>query len=205
MGFEFQELDLKGAYLINNCYAGDNRGGFTKMYERDIYKEAGIKFQLNETFASRSMKNVIRGLHFQTHNPQAKLVSVVAGRVWDVIVDLRPWSPTHKKWVAHELSAENHLSFYVPRGFAHGFASLEDNTVMLYQCDGKYDKETDTGIIFDDPEIGIEWPINLDISIHSERDLKLMSWLEYVKKYSGGVLTNRIIHLQSVHIMRWAA
>lgn len=87
-GFEFQELELKGAYLISNFYAGDNRGGFTKSFEKDIYKNAGIEFQLNETFASRSMKNVIRGLHFQTHNPQAELVSVVAGKVWDVIVDL---------------------------------------------------------------------------------------------------------------------
>ena len=180
-GFEFQELELKGAYLISNFYAGDNRGGFTKSFEKDIYKNAGIEFQLNETFASRSMKNVIRGLHFQTHNPQAKLVSVVAGKVWDVIVDLRPDSPTYKRWISQELSAENHLSFYVPRGFAHGFASLEDNTVMLYQCDGKYDPETDTGIRFDDPEIGIEWPVDESVAIHSNRDLGLRSFQEYLK------------------------
>ena len=182
MGFEFKELELKGAFLISNFYAGDNRGGFTKSFEKDIYREAGIVFQLNETFASRSMKNVIRGLHFQTHNPQAKLVSVVAGRVWDVIVDLRTDSPTFKQWRAQELSAENHLSFYVPRGFAHGFASLEDNTVMLYQCDGKYDAETDTGIRFDDPDIGIEWPVDESVAIHSGRDMKLGSFQEYLKK-----------------------
>ncbi len=181
MGFEFNELDLKGAYLINNFYDGDNRGGFTKSFEKDIFKESGIEFRLTETFASRSMKNVIRGLHFQTYNPQAKLVSVVAGSVWDVIVDLRPNSPSFKKWVAHELSAENHLSFYVPKGFAHGFASLEDGTVMLYQCDGKYDKETDSGIIFNDPEIGIEWPVNESEAIHSSRDLELQSFFEYLK------------------------
>lgn len=182
MGFEFKELELKGAFLISNFYAGDNRGGFTKSFEKDIYRAAGIEFQLNETFASLSMKNVIRGLHFQTHNPQAKLVSVVAGRVWDVIVDLRPDSPTYKKWAAQELSAENHLSFYVPRGFAHGFASLEDNTVMLYQCDGKYDSETDTGIRFDDPDIGIEWPVDENAAIHSGRDMKLGSFQDYLKK-----------------------
>lgn len=181
MGFKFKELDLKGAFLITNFYAGDNRGGFTKSFERDIFMEAGIEFQLNETFASCSMKNVIRGLHFQTHKPQAKLVSVLTGRVWDVIVDLRPDSPTYKEWTAQELSAENHLSFYVPRGFAHGFASLENNTVMLYQCDGKYDPETDTGIRFDDPEIGIEWPVNESIAIHSERDMKLLTFDEYRK------------------------
>ena len=175
-GFEFRELELKGAYLISSFYTGDNRGGFTKTFEKDIFEQAGITFKLNETFASRSMKNVIRGLHFQTHGPQAKLVSVIAGRVWDVIVDLRPESETFRKWFAHELSAENHMSFYVPRGFAHGFASLEDNTVMLYQCDGKYDKETDTGIRFDDPEIGITWPVPEETAIHSERDLKLPAY-----------------------------
>lgn len=180
-GFEFKETSLKDAYLVSNFYAGDNRGGFTKTFEKDIYHEGGIDFQLNETFASRSMKNVIRGLHFQTHNPQAKLVSVVSGRVWDVIIDLRPDSQTFKKWEAQELSAENHLSFYVPRGFAHGFASLEDNTLMLYQCDGKYDRDTDTGIRYDDPDISIDWPIDAEKAIHSSRDLELGSLKDYLK------------------------
>lgn len=181
-GFVFQELELSGAFLIDNFYAGDNRGGFTKTFEKDIYADAGIIFSLNETFASVSMKNVIRGLHFQFNNPQAKLVSVVAGAVWDVIVDIRPESSTYKKWTAHELSTDNHKSFYIPCGFAHGFVSLEDNTVMLYQCDGKYDKETDTGIMFNDPAIGIEWPIDEMDAIHSQRDLCLMSFEEYERK-----------------------
>lgn len=181
-GFEFKELKLEGAYLISSFYAGDNRGGFTKSFEKDFFLNAGISFSLNETFASRSMKNVIRGLHFQIHNPQAKLVSVVAGKVWDVIVDLRPDSLTYKKWVAQELSADNHLSFYIPRGFAHGFASLEDNTVMLYQCDGKYDKDTDTGIRYDDPIIGVEWPVSECVAIHSTRDLELPYFYVYLKR-----------------------
>lgn len=180
MAFEFKRIDLQGAYLISTFYAGDSRGGFTKAFEKDIFSEAGIVFQLNEIFASRSSKNVIRGLHFQTHNPQAKLVTVVAGRAWDVIVDLRPDSATFKQWRAYELSAENHLSIYVPRGFAHGFASLEDGTIMLYQCDGKYDPETDTGIRFDDPGIGIEWPVDERDAIHSIRDLQLQSLQEYL-------------------------
>ncbi len=96
-GFEFHELDLKGAYLISSFYSGDCRGGFTKTFEKDVYAKAGIMFKLSETFASHSMKNVIRGLHFQTRHPQAKLVSVLAGKVWDVIVDLRPNSETYKK------------------------------------------------------------------------------------------------------------
>lgn len=177
--FKFNKLELEGAYLIENFYVGDNRGGFTKCFEKDIYSNAGIDFQLNETFASVSAKNVVRGLHFQTHNPQAKLVCVVKGRVWDVIVDLRSESPTYKKWVGAELSDVNHRALYVPRGFAHGFASLEDGTVMLYQCDGAYDRETDTGILFNDPEIGIEWPVEEKDAIHSSRDLRLMSFGEF--------------------------
>lgn len=180
-GFRFEELDLKGAFLIENFFAGDNRGGFTKTFEKDIYKDAGIKFELNETFASFSKKNVLRGLHFQLRHPQAKLVSVVSGSVWDVIVDLRPDSSTFKQWKANVLSAENHLSFFIPRGFAHGFVSLEDNTAMLYQCDGKYDKETDTGIIFSDPDIGVKWIIDEKQAIYSERDLGLQSFREYLK------------------------
>ena len=150
-------------------------------FEKEIYAKNDVRFHVDETFISRSMKNVIRGLHFQTKNPQAKLVSVVVGSVWDVIVDIRLNSPTFKHWYAHELSAENHLSFYIPCGFAHGFASLEDGTVMLYQCDGKYDKETDTGIRFDDTDIGIPWPIDKKEAIHSDRDLKLQSFSEYLK------------------------
>lgn len=180
-GFEFKKLELAGAYLINNFYVGDNRGGFTKCFEKDIYAKAGIDFKLNETFASVSAKNVVRGLHFQTHNPQAKLVCVVKGRVWDVIVDLRPTSPTYKKWISAELSDENHRALFVPRGFAHGFASLEDGTVMLYQCDGAYDKETDTGIMFNDSVIGVEWPVEEKDAIHSARDLQLISFAEYEK------------------------
>ena len=180
MNFEFHKLDLEGAYLVRSSYVSDYRGGFNKCFEKDVYKENGIEFHLNETFFSYSRKNVIRGLHFQTNTPQAKLVSVVSGSIWDVIVDLRMDSPTFKQWRAHELNSENHLSYYIPRGFAHGFACLEDKTVVLYQCDGKYDKDTDTGIIFNDPDIGINWPIDDKVAIHSSRDSKLPSLAEYL-------------------------
>ena len=179
--FDFEELDLKGAYLINQFYVGDNRGGFSKIFEKDIFKEAGIEFNLTETFMSFSMKNVIRGLHFQLHNPQAKLISVLSGKVWDVIVDLRNGSSTFKQWRGIELSAENHRGVYIPRGFAHGFASLEDNSVMLYQCDGKYDKKTDTGILVDESEISITWPVKPQNAIYSKRDMSLMNWKEYME------------------------
>ncbi|WP_022760423.1 dTDP-4-dehydrorhamnose 3,5-epimerase [Butyrivibrio sp. AD3002] len=178
-GFKFVPMSLEGAFCIEAFSVGDLRGGFTKTFEKDIYEEAGIEFLLNETFVSTSAKNVIRGLHFQTHNPQAKLVTVVAGRAWDVIVDLRIGSPTYKKWEAVELSAENHKAVYVPRGFGHGFASLEDGTIMMYQCDGAYDAATDTGIRFDEHAIGITWPVHEDVAIHSNRDMALMSIAEY--------------------------
>lgn len=179
-GFGFEQLGLKGAYIIENFSFNDNRGSFTKCFEKDAYFQAGIEFQLNETFVSASANNVIRGLHFQTHNPQAKLVCVVKGKVWDVIVDLRPDSPTLKKWVSAELSEKKHNALYIPKGFAHGFVSLEDETIMLYQCNGGYDKDTDTGIRFDDPEIGIMWPIDLECAVHSARDMQLMSFAEYM-------------------------
>lgn len=179
--FRVEELNLKGAYLINDFYVGDNRGGFTKYFEKDLYANAGIEFKVDEMFASVSGKNVIRGLHFQIHKPQAKLVCVVKGRAWDVIVDLRPKSPTYKKWISVELCDKKHNSLYIPQGFAHGFVALEDETIMLYQCDGTYDKKTDTGILYNDPQIGIKWPVNEVEAIHSSRDLKLMSFEEYKK------------------------
>ena len=178
--FEFVKTEFDEVILINDFFYGDNRGAFTKTFERDIYAQAGIDFHVNETFFTVSQKNVIRGLHFQIRYPQIKLVSVINGAAWDVIVDLRPNSKTYLKSYTCYLSAENHSSLYVPKGFAHGFASLEDHTVMFYSCEGKYDKETDTGIRFDDPDINILWPISEDMAIHSERDLKLPSYKEYL-------------------------
>ena len=176
------ELSLSGAFEIDYFFVGDNRGGFGKLFERHIYEQFGIKFNLSESFFSISQENVVRGLHFQMNNPQAKLVSVLSGRVWDVIVDIRPSSDTFGKWEAVELSSDNHKSLFVPRGFAHGFAALEDNTIMLYQCDGDYDKMSDTGIRFDDPQIGIVWPIDIEKMIHSDRDMKLMSFSDYLEQ-----------------------
>jgi dTDP-4-dehydrorhamnose 3,5-epimerase len=183
--FDFQKLDLKGAYIINPFFTIDERGSFIKSFEKNIYEEMGIKAEINETFMSVSSKNVVRGLHFQLNKPQAKLVCVVSGKVWDVIVDLRLHSKTYKKWVGVELSGENHKILYVPRGFAHGFLSLEDDSVMLYQCDGAYDKETDGGIVYNDPDIGIKWPFDLIDGeknlIISEKDKNLMSLKEYIE------------------------
>ncbi len=187
--FEFAKLKLEGSYLIKNFNFSDCRGGFEKLFERDAFLSRGIAFSADEVFISTSAKNVIRGLHFQLNQPQTKLVSVLCGRVLDVIVDLRPESMTFGKWLSAELSGQNHHALYIPQGFAHGFAALEDGTIMLYQCEGAYDKETDTGIRFDDPEIGIEWPVAKEAAVCSARDMRLMSLEEYRKnpmKVLGG-------------------
>lgn len=179
--FIFHESYLKGAYLIEPFYAGDSRGGFTKIFEKAVYENNNVDFVLSETFMSKSAKNVMRGLHFQFHHPQAKIISVIEGKVWDVIVDLRKGSDTFKCYQTVELSAANRYGLFVPRGFAHGFVSLEDDSIMLYQCDGEYDVTSDSGIRFDEPELGINWPIEDGIAIHSERDLNLHHWNSYCR------------------------
>lgn len=181
-GYSFTKLKLNGAYLIDIFQTKDSRGSFTKCFEQNIYFHAGIKFCVNESFVSVSKKNVIRGLHFQHNKPQAKLVCVLKGKLWDVIVDLRPNSNTYKQWVGEELSSDNHRALYIPKGCAHGFVSMEDDTIILYQCDGAYDRSTDTGIIYNDPEINITWPIDKESAILSNRDLQLMSLKEYEKQ-----------------------
>ena len=181
--FFFNKLDLIGAYTIENFNVSDMRGEFVKCFEKDIFSEYGIDFHLNETFFSTSAKNVIRGLHFQTSNPQTKIVSIVKGKVWDVVVDLRHGSSTYKGWVGIELSDKNHRAIFVPKGFAHGFISLEDDSIVLYQCDGKYDNNSDTGIVYNDPDLNINWPIEKNCCVISQRDLNLMNISTFERTY----------------------
>ena len=174
-------IGLKDAAVMYNFYTGDSRGGFEKCYEKTFYEQNGIEFKLTETMLSYSNINVIRGLHFQIKKPQAKIVTVVSGAIIDIIVDLRVGSSTFKKWEAIDLSMENHRSLYVPKGFAHGFASMADNTAILYQCDGIYEKELDSGIRFDDVNLDIDWPISKEVAIHSSRDMKLNGFEDYMR------------------------
>lgn len=175
--FNFEALDIEGAYIINSFFSEDNRGSFVKSFEKDVFKSNGIIFKCNESFISTSDKYVIRGMHFQTHYPQLKLVGVLFGKVFDVIIDLRKDSKTFGEWRGFYLSAENRTSLLIPRGCAHGFISLSDKSMVSYQCDGAYDKNTDTGIIYNDPDIGVIWPID-DLSqvILGERDKRLMNF-----------------------------
>ena len=181
--FKIDKIDtLKDVRIITPFYAADNRGSFEKIYIDEVLKKNNIKFNISEIFVSVSKKNVIRGLHFQYNKPQTKLVTVLSGACLDVLVDLRYNSKTYLKYQFFELNDDNHSVIYIPKGFAHGFLSLSDEMKMMYICDGIYDKDSDTGILYDDKTIGIEWPID-DISktIHSERDLKLMTFDEFEK------------------------
>ena len=179
-GFSFKELSISGAYVATSSFSDDLRGSFVKNFEREEFKQAGYDFECSETFISSSVKNVIRGLHFQMNNPQIKIVGIISGKVYDVVVDLRKDSPTYGKWEGIYLSRENRNSLIIPRGCAHGFLSLSEDSLVSYLCDGKYDKETDTGIVFNDPDINIDWPImRIEDAIVSKRDAKLMSFKEF--------------------------
>ena len=182
--FTFEPLDIEGAFIINSFFAEDNRGCFVKSFERDFFRKNGIEFNCNETFISTSKKYVIRGMHFQLFHPQIKLIGVLSGKVFDVIIDLRKDSKTFGEWKGFYLSAENRNSLLIPRGCAHGFMSLSEQSMVSYQCDGAYDKVTDTGILYNDPDIGVEWPINdLSQAILGARDKKLMSFRTFAENH----------------------
>jgi len=169
--FIFSPTFIDGLYEIEAFCADDERGFFSKTFEKNIFKHNGINFEVVESLFSYSKKGVLRGLHFQYKEPQAKLVNVTHGEVFDVAVDLRTNSKTYKKWYGTTLTKNKML--YIPRGFAHGVLALTDEVCLTYHCDNKYYKEYDSGIIYNDTDIGVEWPdINMDFII-SDKDKKL--------------------------------
>ena len=183
--YYFEALDIEGSYIINSFFSEDNRGSFVKSFEKNIFSKNGINFECSESFITVSDKYVIRGLHFQLYHPQIKLVGVLSGKVYDVIVDLRRESKTFGQWRGYYLSSENRTSLLVPRGCAHGFISLSDRSMVSYQCDGAYDKKTDIGIVYNDPDIGIEWPINdFSQAILGSRDKKLISFSQFKQNHT---------------------
>lgn len=183
--FEFHELDLKGAYLIQPFYATDLRGGFVKDYNIEMFTSHGIDHELKEVFYTISKRGVIRATHFQLVKQQAKLVRCISGHVYDVIVDLRPNSPTFGQWRGFHLTGENQNTIYVPQYFGHGYLVIDDS-VVSYKCGEVFCGEGDSGIMYNDPDIGIEWPFNeiggIDNLIISEKDMNLMSFKEYILK-----------------------
>ena len=162
------ETSLPGVFLIEPKRFGDNRGFFLETFRSDLFEEAGISAQFVQDNHSRSSKGVLRGLHYQLVQPQGKFVRVATGAVFDVAVDVRRGSPNFGQWFGAELSEDNMNMMYVPPGFAHGFVVLSDTADFIYKCTDYYHPESEQGIAWDDPDIGVEWPIS-DIML-SEKD-----------------------------------
>ena len=153
------ETEIDGVRIVEPDVFGDARGWFVEQYNEARYRDAGIAVRFVQDNESFSSKGVVRGLHWQAApHTQAKLVRVIRGAVWDVAVDIRKGSPTFGRHVAVTLSAENKKQFFIPRGFAHGFIVLEDDTLFSYKCDNLYCAAADRGMRFDDPALGITWP-----------------------------------------------
>lgn len=163
---------IKDLVVIEPKVFDDERGYFYEAYNKNTFRELGLDYDFVQDNQSFSRKGVLRGLHFQKEFPQAKLVRVIEGEVFDVAVDLRKDSPTFGKWYGVTLSGENKKMFMIPRGFAHGFLVLSETAIFSYKCDDFYHPNDEGGIIYNDPDIGIEWPkVDCEL-VFSEKDKK---------------------------------
>lgn len=168
---QFTTCDIPGLIIIEPKIFGDSRGYFFEAYNESVFKKNGITCDFVQDNQSQSSFGVIRGLHFQMNpHAQAKLLRVLAGKILDVAVDIRKGSPTYGKYFGIELSAENKKQLFIPAGFAHGFSVLSETAEVLYKCDSFYNKESESGIRFDDPEIGIDWKVDPSKANVSEKD-----------------------------------
>lgn len=156
--FTFTRTAIEGVIVVDVKSYGDERGYFMETYKRSDFVAGGIDVDFVQDNQSMSTKGVLRGLHFQIEHPQSKLVRVVEGSVFDVAVDLRPGSATWGRWEGCVLTAENRRQLFIPRGFAHGFLVLSDRAVFCYKCDDVYHPNDEGGIMWNDPEVGVEWP-----------------------------------------------
>ena len=169
--FNFIKTKIKDLYIIEPKVFGDNRGYFMESYSKKDFFDAGLTMEFVQDNESKSKKGVLRGLHFQTKHTQGKLVRVTEGAVYDVAVDLRKGSPTYGQWEGILLTSENKKQFYVPEGFAHGFLVVSDMAVFNYKCTDFYAPEYDGGVLWNDPDIGIEWPLDgIEEILLSEKD-----------------------------------
>jgi dTDP-4-dehydrorhamnose 3,5-epimerase len=166
----FRETPLAGVLVVETDVHRDDRGHFVELYRQSRYAPAGIDRTFVQDNLSSSKSGVLRGLHFQNPNPQGKLVSALFGEVWDVAVDIRAGSATYGQWFAERLSGENGLQLWVPEGFAHGFVVLSDSAVVSYKVSSYYDPAGDASILWNDPDLGIEWPVEMPIL--SDKDAK---------------------------------
>ena len=181
----FEETTIDGVYIITPKVFGDERGYFMETYSDQDFKNVGLKYTFVQDNQSSSTKGVLRGLHFQKTYPQAKLVRVLKGEVFDVAIDLREGSDTYGKYVGVVLSGENKKQLLIPRGFAHGFLVLSDTAEFAYKCDEFYHPEDEGGLPYNDPSINIEWP-ELDVEYKlSEKDGKHLPLSESKITFKG--------------------
>ncbi len=185
--FVFEQTELSGAIIVTPKKFGDERGFFMELYRRDAFTKGGIDVDFVQDNCSRSIKGVLRGLHFQKTKPQGKLVRVVKGSVLDVAVDIRPNSPTFGKHKTVLLTDENNKMFYVPEGFAHGFYVLSDVAEFTYKCTNVYDPTDEGGIIYNDATLNIDWQSGSVKPSLSEKDSLLPSFLEQDFSYYNNI------------------
>ena len=171
--FTFTQTAIDGVIVVDVRSYGDARGRFIETYKRSDFVAGGICCEFVQDNQSSSTKGVLRGLHFQVKHPQAKLVRVISGEVFDVCVDLREESPTYGKWEGVVLSAENCRQLFIPRGFAHGFLVLSNTAEFCYKCDEVYHPADEGGLMWNDPVIGIEWPALSGAEAFDEREIIL--------------------------------
>lgn len=170
VNFKFNKTAIEGVYVIEPKVFGDERGYFMETYSAADFEEAGLNYNFVQDNQSSSRRGVLRGLHFQKTHPQAKLVRVLSGEVFDVAVDLREGSPTYGQWIGELLSAENKKQLMIPRGFAHGFLVVSETAEFAYKCDEFYHPEDEGGVMYD--SCGIEWPEIEGELVLSEKDMK---------------------------------
>lgn len=189
--FKKIETGIRDLYVIEPTVFGDNRGFFMETYSKKDFNEIGLTMDFVQDNHSKSKKGVLRGLHFQIKHTQGKLVRVTKGSVYDVAIDLRKDSETFGKWYGVELTEENKKMFYIPEGFAHGFLTLEDETEFQYKCTDYYAPEYDSGVLWNDKDINIEWNLekyglNEETILLSEKDKNQQTLLQFIE--SGVVI-----------------
>lgn len=186
--FKFEQTEIEGLIKVSPFVADDIRGLFIKDYSKEVFENNGIYHDLKEVFYTVSHKGVIRALHFQREKQQPKLVRCVSGHVYDVVVDLRKDSPTFKKWLSFDLSSDNKQEILVPAGCAHGYLVLEES-IVSYKCAEKFYGEFDDGVMWNDKDLEVKWPLNLvggaENVILADKDKNLQTFAEFMSKYGG--------------------